>query len=151
MLMVNIMNENKELLLLILDNTKMGITSTKKLLSLIKDKDNKIKKVLESELKEYESYNKECKKLIKKYKVKIEHGNNIKILTSSLAMKMEVKKDNSDSKLASILIRGFNMGSISVESKIKSYKKEVDKEILNLSKEVLTFSEEEIKKLKDFL
>ena len=146
------MNENKELLILILDNTKMGITSTKKLLSLIKDKDNKIKKVLESELKEYESYYKECKKLMKKHKTKIEHNNNnIKILTSSLAMKMEVKKDNSDSKLASILIRGFNMGSIDIESKIKSYKKEVDKEVLNLSKEVLTFSEEEIKKLKFFL
>lgn len=151
MLMVNIMNENKELLLLILDNTKMGITSTKKLLSLIKDKDNKIKKILENHLKEYVIYYKECKKLMRKYKVKSEHSDVLKVLTSSLAMKMEVKKDNSDSKIASILIRGFNMGSIDIESKIKSYKKEVDKEVLNLAKDILNFSEEEIKKLKDFL
>ena len=37
------MNENKELLVLIHDNTKMGLTSTQKLLTLIKDKNNKLK------------------------------------------------------------------------------------------------------------
>lgn len=151
MLMVKSMNENKELLVLILDNTKMGVTSCKELLKLIRDKDNKIKKVLESELKEYEGFYKECKSLMRKNKVKSEHSSAIRNLTSTLAMRMEVKKDNSDSKIASILIRGFNMGNISIEAKIKSYKKEVNKDILDLAKNILSFGEEEMKKLKDFL
>ena len=67
------MNENKELLVLIHDNTKMGLTSTQKLLTLIKDKNNKIKNILENELKEYTAYYKECKRLMKKNKIKIEH------------------------------------------------------------------------------
>ena len=34
-------------------------------------------------------------------------------------MSHEVKKDNSDSKIADILIRGFSMGNINMEVKIK--------------------------------
>ncbi len=145
------MNENKELLVLINENTKMGLASTKELLKLIKEKDNKIKKVLEDELKKYENLYKKCKSLMKKYKVKSEKSGLLKNLTATLAMRMEVNKDNSDSKLANILIRGFNMGNIDIEAKIKSYKKEVSKDILSLAREVLEFGENEIKLLKDFL
>lgn len=145
------MNENKELLVLINENTKMGLASTKELLKLIKEKDNKIKKVLEDELKKYEDLYKKCKSLMKKYKVKSEKSGLLKNLTATLAMRMEVNKDNSDSKLANILIRGFNMGNIDIKAKIKSYKKEVSKDILSLAREVLEFGENEIKLLKDFL
>ncbi len=145
------MNENKELLVLINENTKMGLASTKELLKLIKEKDNKIKKVLEAELKKYEELYKKCKTLMKKNKVQSEKSGLLKNLTATLAMKMEVNKDNSDSKLASILIRGFNMGNVDIEAKIKSYKKEASKDILSLAREVLEFGENEIKLLKDFL
>ena len=145
------MNENKELLVLINENTKMGLASTKELLKLIKEKDNKIKKVLEDELKKYEDLYKKCKSLMKKYKVKSEKSGLLKNLTATLAMRMEVNKDNSDSKLANILIRGFNMGNIDIEAKIKSYKKEVSKDILSLARDVLEFGENEIKLLTDFL
>lgn len=145
------MNENKELLVLINENTKMGLASTKELLKLIKEKDNKIKKVLEDELKKYEDLYKKCKSLMKKYKVKSEKSGLLKNLTATLAMRMEVNKDNSDSKLASILIRGFTMGNVDIEAKIKSYKKETGKDILSLAREILKFGENEIKLLKDFL
>lgn len=145
------MNENKELLVLINENTKMGLASTKELLKLIKEKDNKIKKVLEDELKKYEELYKKCKTLMKKNKIQSEKSGLLKNLTATLAMKMEVNKDNSDSKLASILIRGFNMGNVDIEAKIKSYKKEASKDILSLAREVLEFGENEIKLLKDFL
>lgn len=149
--MVKNMNENKELLVLIHENVKMGLTSTKKLLSLLLNTNNKIKGTLESELKTYESLYNKTKKEIKKQKITIEKKGLLKTLSSTVAMKTEVNKDNSDSNIASILIRGFNMGNINIEAKIKSYKKEVDKSILNLAKEVLTFGESEITKLKSFL
>ena len=145
------MNENKELLVLINENTKMGLASTKELLKLIKEKDNKIKKVLEDELNKYEELYKKCKTLMKKNKVQSEKSGLLKNLTATLAMKMEVNKDNSDSKLASILIRGFTMGNVDIEAKIKSYKKEASKDILSLAREILEFGENEIKLLKDFL
>lgn len=145
------MNENNELLILLHDNIKMGISSTKKLIELIKEKNNKIKFLLEEELQRYEELYKKCKKYIKKEKIKIEHSGLLKNLTANTAMKMEIKKDNSDSKVASILIRGFNMGNIDIESKIKEYKKEANKETINLAEDLLDFGKKQIKLLEEYI
>ena len=145
------MNENNELLILLHDNIKMGLSSTKKLIELIKEKNNKIKFLLEEELQKYEEFYKKCKKYIKKEKIQIEHSSLLKKLTANTAMKMEIKKDNSDSKVASILIRGFNMGNIDIESKIKDYKKEANKETVNLAQELLDFGKKQIKLLEEYI
>lgn len=145
------MKENNELLILIHENTKMGITSTKKLLKLIKNKDNKIKFLLEEELQRYEELFKKCKKLMKREKLEVNPKGLLANLTSSVAMTMEVSKDNSDSKIASILSRGFNMGNIDIETKMKNYKKEAKSETLDLASDLLKFGEKQIKLLKEYL
>lgn len=145
------MNENNELLILLHDNIKMGLSSTKKLIDLIKEKNNKIKFILEEELQRYEEFYKKCKKYMKKEKLEIEHSSLLKELTASTAMKMEVRKDNSDSKIASILIRGFNMGNITLETKIKEYKKEANKETISLAEKVLDFGKKQMKLLEAYI
>lgn len=145
------MNENEELLILIHDNVKMGVNSTKKLLKLIKEKDNKIKFILEEELQRYECFYKDVNKLMKKEGIKSQHSSFLKNLTASTAMKNEVSKDNSDAKIASILIRGFDMGNIGIESKIKDYKKEANKNVIKLAESILEFGEDQIKLLKTYL
>ena len=132
------MNESKERLLFIYDNTKMGVN-------------NKIKFLLEEELQKYESLHKECNKLMKKEKIENSHSTVLKDLTANTAMSIEVSKDNSDAKIASILSRGFNMGNINIEAKIKDYKKEVDKSVLHLAENLLKFGEEQIELLKEYL
>ena len=62
------MNENNELLLYIYENASMGVKSTTTLIRTINNKDNKIKKILEGELKGYENFVKDIEKLLKKYK-----------------------------------------------------------------------------------
>lgn len=145
------MNETNELLILIHDNTKMGLTSTKKLLTLIKNKENKIKFILEEQLQRYEAFYKKVKSLLKKEKLNIKHSSLLKDLTASTAMSHEVKKDNSDSKIADILIHGFSMGNINMEVKIKDYKKEANKDVLKLANDVLEFGENQVKLLKNYL
>lgn len=145
------MNENNELILLLYDNTNMGVNSTKELLKLLKDKDNKIKFILEEELQRYEYYFKEVKKVMKKLKIKSKHSKIFASITSSGAMKVEVSKDNSDSKIASILIRGFTMGNIDIEAKVKNYKKESSKDIIKLALDIQKFGEKQIELLKEFL
>ena len=145
------MNETKELSIFIHDNTKMGISSTKKLLELLKEKDNKIKFLLEEELQKYEELHKRCKKLLKEEKVDIEHGTFMKDLTANTAMTIEINKDNSDAKVASILSRGFSMGNINIEAKIKDYNKEVNKSTLKLAEDLLKFGEKQVEILKNYL
>ena len=65
------MNETSELLIFMHDNAKMGLTSTKKLLNLIKNKENKIKFTLEEQLQKYETFYKKIKNLLKKEKINI--------------------------------------------------------------------------------
>ena len=63
------MDENLEMLEYIVKNSEMGVYSSNKLIQLLSDKENKIRKVVEGILKGYENYYKESKKLIKKYTI----------------------------------------------------------------------------------
>ena len=115
------MNTNNELLLHIYETSDMGVKSTKKLLKILKDKDNKIKDEIERELKEYEIIFKKSKKILKKEKIE-PPSNLIANISANTAMMIEINKDNSDSKIADILMRGFVMGIAKIEKKIKDYK-----------------------------
>lgn len=146
------MNENQELLTYIYQNTKMGVTNCKDLLKNLNGKDNKIKKIIEDELKEYEKLLKNSEKLLKKYKI----GNPkdkglIADLMSKVGMNMELLKDNSDARVADMLTKGFTMGNVDISKKIDRYEKETDKDILKLAKEVLDFGKKNIEILKPYL
>lgn len=145
------MKENNELLLHIYQTSDMGEKSTTKLLNLLKNKDNKIKKVLEDELKQYEEYKAKSEKLLKKKKIDPKSLGMMAEMMADMEMKMQVMKDNSDSKMASMLIEGFTMGTIEMNKKIDAYSKDTDKDIISLAKSLLKFQEKEIENLKPYL
>ena len=145
------MNENNELLMYIYKNADMGVKSTTKLIRLLNTSDNKIKKVVEGELKGYENFLKESKALLKKHKVTPKGSSIMADITSSIALDMEFMKDNSDSKIADILIRGFTMGNIDIDRQIEKYKGDADKSILKLAKELKRFGEINIELLQPYL
>lgn len=131
------MNENNELLLHLAKNAEMGVSSTTKLLNTLKNKENKIKPLLENELK--------------KNKVDVPSTNIFAKISSDLGIKMETIKDNSDSAIGSMLIEGMTMGITSITSKIKVYQDSTQKNILKLAKEYVKFQEKEIDKIKTFM
>lgn len=145
------MNENSELLLYIYKNADMGVKSTTKLINLLNSKDNKIKNVVEGELKGYENFLKKSKSLLKKNKIEPKSNNMLAELSASITMNIELLKDNSDAKIADILIRGFTMGNIEIDKKIDKYKDDADKSILKLAKDLKKFGESNIELLKPFL
>ena len=149
------MSSQDELILYLCENVKMGLSSTTKLIKILKDKDNKIKKVLESYLKTYEHYLKKTKDLKQKYNVKTTKNKFMQKLMANTMMEEEIKRDNSDSKIANILIRGFTMGEIDLEKRIKDFVNNLDKkeksDILDLAKEIHAFNKNSIVELKDYL
>lgn len=145
------MNENNELLLYIYENASMGVKSTTTLIRTINNKDNKIKKILEDELKKYESFVKDSEKLLKKYKVEKKEKGFIADISSYMGIKMEMLKDNSDARVADMLTKGFTMGNLDITKKIDMYEKDADKDILNLAKKLLNFGKENIELLKPYL
>ena len=63
---------------------------------------------------------------------------------SSMSMKMEMMKDNSDSRVADMLTKGFTMGNVDISKKIDRFEGDCDADILELAKE-------NIKLLKEYL
>ena len=145
------MNENNELLLYIYENADMGVKSTTTLIRTINGKDNKIKKVLEGELKGYENFLKKSEKLLKKYKVEKKTKGIMADMGSFMGIKMEMLKDNSDARVADMLTKGFTMGNIDITKKIDTYKDDAEKDILDLAKELLEFGKANIEYLKPYL
>lgn len=145
------MNENIELLEYIYQNADMGVFTLTKLINEINDKENKIKKVVEEQLKGYEKYLKESKDLLKENDFELKSNGIMSKMGAAMGIKKETDCDNSDAKIAQMLTQGITMGIVDISSKIENYKDSADKKILNLSKEFLQFQEEQIEVLKEFL
>lgn len=145
------MNENMELIMHIYKDAEMGVYTTNNLLTLLLRKENKIKHVLECEIKEYEKFMKESEIILEKNDIKPETSGLMAKIGSDMGIKMETIKDNSDSALAQMLIEGFTMGTVNMEAKIKKYKSVADKKYLKIAQDFLAYQQNEIEKLKTFL
>ncbi len=145
------MNENNELLMHIYETAQMGSYSTTTLLNKIKNKENKLKFILEQEIKEYEKYIKTSEKILIKNEITPKEPSLMAKIGSNMGIMKETIIDNSDSALAQMLIEGMTMGVTTLTAKISSYRKNADRKILNIAKDFVSFQEEEIEKLKTFM
>ena len=145
------MDENMELLEYIYKNSEMGVFTIKQLLKKIDEKENKIKKLADDQMKEYNKFQDEARKLIKKHGYQLKENGLMAKMGSTMGINKEVKKDNSDSNIAHMLTEGITMGVVDMETKLKNYKDTVDKKIYNLGKEFLKFQQGEIEKLKEYM
>lgn len=145
------MKEKNELLLHVYKDCDMSVTTLTELLDDLKEKDNKIKGVVEDLLKEYQSFLNRSKECLEKENVPLETEGVMTKMMANMGVSKEVKHDNSDSSIADLLIKGISMGSIDMEKKLEDYKKEVEKGDLKFAKEFLKFQQKAIDKLKKFL
>ena len=146
-----IMKDRNELLEYIYQTAEMGKTSLNTLLKALEGKDNKIKTIVEKQKEEYEEFYKESEKLLKKNKIKPKSKGMMTEMMSTMGINMNVMKDNSDSKMAEMIMQGLTMGIVEMEKKIKDYENEVDKDIIKLAKKVLKFQEKSIEEIKEYL
>ncbi len=145
------MNENIQLLEYVYKNSEMGVFTIKTLLKDLEGKDNKIKNLAEEEMKKYNMFGDEARKIIKKNKYELKENGIMAKIGSSMGIKKEVMKDNSDASMAHLLTEGITMGIVDMETKLKNYQDKVDKDVYKLGKDFLKFQQEEIEKLKEFM
>lgn len=145
------MDENKELLTYIYQDVDMALSSLNTLMKKINNKDNKIKKTVEEVIKGYEEYLKKTKKYIKKYKFDVKTSSMMSKMGATMGVNMEVMKDNSDSRIADMLIQGFTLGVLNISKRIDNYDKDVDKDIISLARDFKKFQQDNIELLKKYL
>ena len=115
-------NENLEVISHIYKDCDASISSLTTMLKDLKNKDNKIKETTQNILKGYERYLKEAKNLLKKGNVEPEKMGLIPKMMAKMGVDREVKNDNSDASMASMLIQGIQMGVLDIEKKLNLLK-----------------------------
>ena len=145
------MDENVELLTYLYQDADMALGSLTLLINKINKKDNKIKKIIEGIIKGYENYLKDVKSYMKDNNYDIKQKPLIAKVGAYFGINMEVMKDNSDSRIADMLIQGLTMGVLNVTKKIDVYKEDANKEIIKLAYKFKDFQEEAINMLKKYL
>ena len=88
---------------------------------------------------------------MKKNKIELKEKGLMADLMSKMGMNIEMMKDNSDARVADMLIKGFTMGNVDISKKIDRFEGEVDKEIVTLAKDLLNFGKKNIEILKPYL
>ena len=145
------MDETQELLTYLYQDADMALNSLTLLINKINKKDNKIKKVIEGLIKGYENYLVKVKDYMKQNNYDIQSKPLISKMGAYFGINMEVMKDNSDSRLADMLIQGLTMGVLNVTKKIDTYKGDAEKEVIGLAKEFKKFQQEGIEFLRKYL
>lgn len=143
------MKENINALDEISKGASMGMDAINFIIDKIEDKS--FKKVLVKQYKQYQEIEKEIKKIYKKYNSEdTPHKTNIvnKAMTW-YGIEMKTLTDQSNSKIAELLIQGTNMGII--EGKKIANNKKISKEIQKIVNEYIDMQEEILEKLKKYL
>ncbi len=145
------MNERIEIYKHIYQDSEMSLSSLENLKNDLKDKDNKIKDILDDIISGFIEYKKTSKKFLEKNKVEVEETGFMAKMMANMGIKKEVLIDNSDSHMADLLIQGISMGSINMEKKISDYKDKVPEEDIEYAQKFLEFEQEKIEELKKYL
>ena len=145
------MNEKIEIYKHIYQDSEMSLSSLCELKKLLKDKNNKIKDILDDIISGFSEYKKHSKKVLEKNKCELEETSFMGKMMANMGIKKEVITDNSDSHMADVLIQGISMGSINMEKKIDDYKDKILGKDLRYAKKFLKFEQEKIEELKKYL
>lgn len=145
------MDKNQEFINAIYQDADMALDSLTMLINKLKNKDNKIKEVIEQCIKGYEKHLKVIKGYMKENNYEIASKPLINKMGAYMGINMEVMKDNSDSRMADMLIQGMTMGVLNTSKNINKYKNDVSKDIILIAKDFLKHQEESIEKLKKYL
>lgn len=115
-----------------------------------KVEDKKFKKVLKEQYNQYNKISEEVNKLYEEYSKKDPHETSTmeKAMTWS-SIKMQTMNDNSNSKMAEMLLQGTNMGIIEGRKILNN--KNLDKKIHKLIEKFVSMQEECVENLKEFL
>lgn len=142
---------DKELLNYIYENIDMGLKALNTLKNKLDHTDNKIKSHVLKGQEIYKEFLKRCNKLRKKIGATTPKSNIFASIMTKMGTSSEFKRDNSDSKIAEMLIQGYTMGLIDIEKKINAYKKDTSKNVMKLCEEYKKIMNNGIRDVEGFL
>lgn len=140
--------ENTDFLNYIYQNAQMGVVGINDITSAIEDE--KLTKVIEEQLQDYQDIMKECLEIFKKYGQEKEDIGTMAKVSSYMMSKMKLMKDSSTNNITKMMIEGSNKGIIEITEKLNNYNGN-DEEIKDLAQKLLDTEQKNLDNLKEFL
>ena len=140
---------NKDVLDELNKGCAMGMDAIRDILEKVENK--KFKKVLEDEFDKYKKIHQRIEKKYEDYsREEPTETNALNKVMTAMMTEMKLMKDNSDSKIAELLLQGTNMGIIEGK-KLLNNKKHLDSEVESILKEYIEMQERSVEIYKEYL
>ncbi len=144
------MEKAPELLCYIYKNVKMGSDAIVDMLPSVND--SKFKSALTEQLDGYEHFAKEAEKMLTPMGIKPMEEPMMKKMMSKVGIKMNTMMDSSIGHMAEMLIKGSTMGITDMTKHVREFEGEgCPESSLKLGRELITFEQDNIEKMKSFL
>ena len=131
-------------------NAKMGSEAVTTVIG--KTKDAHMREELTSQLESYYSFETAAKNKLLEMSADAKDPSMFSKLPADLSIKMSTMMDNSNSKIAEIMIGGYNMGLLDLQKSITQAKSDgVPEEVMNIAESVVAFEQSSIEKMKNYL
>jgi len=142
------MNKNAEMLNYIYKNASMGVYTVKQTVCMAKNED--FRKVLESQLEEYKAIVEAAKELLNKHGFAEQAPSFCKRLYACMMLNIETTFNNTDSKIAEMMLIGSNMGIVKALKNLKKHP-DTEEDIKELMQRLLASEENNVLELKKYL
>ena len=133
-------------------NASMGYESTMTLLKTLEDKENKIKETIQDIVNSYREFIKKSELLLCKINADGKKYSLMATMSADMNIKRKMSKDNSDSAVAQMLIKGLTLGQNNMAKAFDNIKKnDIDKKVLDILDDFKNFQIDSIKKLEKYV
>ena len=140
----------EELLQAVYKNAKMGSDAVTEVIE--RTKDATLRSELTSQLESYYGFTMAAKNKLMEMNCEAKEPGVLSKLPAELSIKMSTMMDSSDSKIAEIMIGGYNMGIVDMQKNINKAKSEgVPEEAMNIANGVMALETGSLEKMKKYL
>lgn len=143
-------NAAEELMQAVYKNAKMGSEAVTTIIG--KTKDAKMREELTSQLESYYSFETAAKNKLIEMSAEAKEPGILSKIPADLSIKMSTMMDSSNSKIAEIMIGGYNMGIVDLQKSVNQAQSEgVPEDVMNIATGVIAFEQGSAEKMKSYL
>ncbi len=140
----------EELMQAVYKNAKMGAESVTNIIG--KTKDAKLREELTSQLESYYGFETEAKNKLLEMSAEAKEPGIFAKIPADISIKMSTMMDSSNSKIAELMIGGYNMGIVDLQKSLNQAQSEgVPEDVMNIANGVIAFEQGSAEKMKSYL
>ncbi len=143
-------NAAKELMQAVYKNAKMGSEAVTTIIG--KTKDAKLREELTSQLESYYGFETAAKNKLLEMSAEAKDPGVLTKLPADISIRMSTMMDSSNSKIAELMIGGYNMGIVDIRKSMNQAQSEgVPEDVMNIANGIISFEEGSAEKMKKYL